>query len=85
MTREVQVQSKPTRAKRRSDVLYTVADNDNQSAAYIAYCLNYSAATVRRDLTWLAQNGYVTVTAGEWSATDKGREYLTSEQEADRA
>jgi hypothetical protein len=59
---EVQVQSKPTRSKRRSDVLYTVEDNDNQTAAYIAYCLNYSAPTVRRDLTWLAQNGYVTVT-----------------------
>jgi hypothetical protein len=34
---------------------------------------------VRRDLAFLAQNGYVTVTAGEWSVTDKGREYLRTE------
>lgn len=75
----VQMQSKPTRAKRRSDVLFTVADNDDQSAAYIAHCLNYAAATVRRDLCWLDEHGYVTVTAGEWSVTAKGQSFLDEE------
>jgi DNA-binding MarR family transcriptional regulator len=78
-------------SERREDVLLCVSDNESDYAAHFAYDLNVPLSTVRSDLRWLEDHGYVVGTKHDerdilyngrvrvyWSVTEKGAAYIAA-------
>jgi hypothetical protein len=77
--------------ERREDLLLCVSDNESDYAAHFAYDLNVPLSTVRSDLRWLEDYGYVVGTKHDerdilyngrvrvyWSVTNKGAAYIAA-------